>query len=143
MNRSRLAAVLGLAAAVGAGVSGVRALSRRRLAHLKEAPSAELWRALGTEPDGRPTVVAFSTPGCAACRTAQAPALAALERQLGPSAVRIVPIDAAAQPAAADAFGVLTVPTTVVLTADGAVAAVNNGFAPTARLAEQLIAGTR
>jgi thioredoxin-like negative regulator of GroEL len=82
--------------------------------------------------------VAFSTPSCAVCWSAQTPALRALEQQLGEGAVRIVKIDAAAQPEIADVFGVLTVPTTVVLTASGQVATTNNGFATLERLAEQV-----
>jgi thiol-disulfide isomerase/thioredoxin len=93
---------------------------------------------LSSQPDGRPTVVAFSTPACAVCRSAQTPALQALEQQLGGAAVRILKVDAARQPDVADAFGVLTVPTTVVLTPSGRVATTNNGFAPLDRLAEQV-----
>jgi thioredoxin-like negative regulator of GroEL len=92
---------------------------------------------LDLTPDGRPAVVAFSTPSCAACRTAQRPALAALEERAH-GQVRVVHVDAADRPDVARAFGVMTVPATVVLDAPGAVVAANQGFATTERLAEQL-----
>jgi thioredoxin-like negative regulator of GroEL len=52
--------------------------------------------------------------------------------------MRVIKVDAARQPAIARAFGVLTVPTTIVLAASGKVIAVNQGFAPSKRLVEQL-----
>ena len=48
-------------------------------------------------------------------------------------------VDAARQPDAARAFGILTVPSTVVVAAGGKhVVAVNHGFTPSQRLVEQL-----
>jgi thioredoxin-like negative regulator of GroEL len=129
-----LAAVAALAAAL---VVGGRALARRRLGALRGRSPDDLWAALGTGPDGRPTVVAFSTPSCAACHTAQRPALAALAERLG-GGVRVVHVDAAERPATARLFGVMTVPAPVVLDARGAVVAANQGFATTERLAAQV-----
>lgn len=130
--------VLGAAAAlVVIMVVGGRLLARRRLRQLHGLTPGALWSALELAPDGRPAVVAFSTPGCAACRTAQRPALAALEER-AQGRVRVVNVDAAERPAVARAFGVMTVPATVVLDASGAAVAANQGFATTERLAEQL-----
>jgi thioredoxin-like negative regulator of GroEL len=137
--RGRLALLLGAASAVGLGVKGARAWARRSKSRLRELPPDELWGALGVEPDGRPTVVAFSTPGCAVCRTTQAPALLDLESRLA-GAVRVLRVDAAAQPATAEVFDVATVPTTVVLASDGRVSEVNHGFAPAETLAAQVAA---
>jgi len=128
-------------AAVALTVGGLvlvgRLLARRRLRGLRAIRPRALWAALGIEPDGRPAVVAFSTPGCAACHSAQRPALAALaERARG--LVRIVHVDAAERPDAAGTFGVMTVPATVVLDPDGSVVAANQGFATTEKLADQL-----
>jgi thiol-disulfide isomerase/thioredoxin len=117
-----------------------RGIAARRLSRLRAAGGEQLWAALGLQPDGRAAVVAFSSPSCAACRTAQVPALRALEAQLGPNAVRIVTVDLADRPEAASAFGVLTVPSTVVLAPSGDVLAANNGFAPADRLVEQVTA---
>ncbi|MBJ7600070.1 thioredoxin family protein [Candidatus Nephthysia bennettiae] len=82
-------------------------------------------------------MVAFSTPSCAACHTAQRPALTQLEARTG-GAVRVIEVDAAHRPEVARTFGVLTVPTTAILDPDGRVTALNNGFAPTDRLAAQV-----
>jgi thioredoxin-like negative regulator of GroEL len=82
-------------------------------------------------------VVAFSTPSCAACHTAQRPALAQLESR-AQGAVRVLEVDAAARPEVARKFGVLTVPTTAILDPSGRLTALNNGFAPLSRLAEQV-----
>ena len=101
------------------------------------APSAEL--ALGTEPDGRRTVVAFSTPSCAACHSAQSPAIDRARAKLADLDIRCIDVDAAQLPDAARAFGILTVPSTVVIAAQGAhIVAVNQGYASSAQLVEQL-----
>jgi thioredoxin-like negative regulator of GroEL len=136
-------AVLGaLAALVVVLVLGGRFLARLRLASLRELTAEARWTALGSRPDGRPVVVAFSTPACAACRTAQRPALAALAERFAGEA-RIVHVDVADRPDVARVFGVMTVPATVVMDAQGAVLAANQGFATTERLAEQVGGGLR
>jgi thioredoxin-like negative regulator of GroEL len=132
----RLAIVALVAVAVTLAVVVVRRWNASRVAKLTSA--APLWEALGETPDGRRALVAFSTPSCAACRTAQAPAIQVAEQQLGRSSVRIIRVDASRQPEVARAFGVLTVPSTVVLEPAGRVVAVNQGFAPSRRLIEQL-----
>jgi thioredoxin-like negative regulator of GroEL len=132
-----LAAVaLGVAALVLAG----RTLASRRLRRLTAGGQARLWTALGADPDGRPTVVVFSTPSCAACWTAQKPALAALEERTS-GGVRVIQIDAAARPDVARTFGIMTVPSTVVLDRRGDVVAANQGFATADRLAGQVGGG--
>jgi thiol-disulfide isomerase/thioredoxin len=131
----RLALLLLLAALVAAGVLAIRWRARRRLDAL-QADSVPLWSALGLAPDGRPTVIAFSTASCVVCKTVQAPALAELRRET--RHVRVVAIDAEQRPEVADAFRVATVPTTVVLSRGGDVAVVNNGPALAGRLLEQL-----
>jgi thioredoxin-like negative regulator of GroEL len=129
-----LTAVAALAVAL---VVGGRLLAARRLRGLRAVAPAALWTALEDEPDGRPTVVAFSTPSCLACHSAQRPALAALEQGTG-GRVRVVHVDAAARPDVARAFGVMTVPATTLLDERGAVVAANQGFATTRTLAAQL-----
>jgi len=118
-------------------VLGARRWSRWRLANLRNRPTD--WEILGTAPDGRPAILAFSTPGCAVCRSAQQPALDVLGRQLA-GQVRILKIDLADRPDVATKYGVLTAPTTVVLGADGRIVSYNNGFAPAEQLAAQLSA---
>jgi len=135
------ALILGvLVTTVTALVLSGRLLARHRFARLRSAGRDALWESLGTLPDGRPTVVAFSTPSCAACWTAQKPALAALQERVR-DGVRVIAVDAAQQPRVARAFGVLTVPATVVLDQSGGVLAANQGFATADRLAAQLHLG--
>jgi thiol-disulfide isomerase/thioredoxin len=132
----RLVLLAAFAALVTIGVLATQAWTARRTRRLQGGNV--LLSALGQEPDGRRTLVTFSTPSCAACQTAQAPAVHQVEQRLGASSLRVVRIDAASQPDLANAFGILTVPSTVVLDASGKVAAVNHGFAPSQRLVQQL-----
>jgi thioredoxin-like negative regulator of GroEL len=134
----RVLVLVVLTAVVAAAVFIARGWSRRRVRSLTKVGGSQTWQNLGEEPDGRRALVSFSTPSCAACHTAQAPAVKAVESQLGPESVRVIKIDAARQPDVARAFGVLTVPSTIVLAPSGQVVAVNQGFAPSRRLVEQL-----
>src|SRR6266852_584099 len=127
----RLAILVVGTLAVGVAVVLIRRWNTRRLARLLGTPLGEN---LGERPDGRSTVVTFSTPSCAACHQAQAPAVAAVERQLGSHVVRLIRVAAAERPAVARAFGVLTVPSTAVLAPKGHLVAVNQGFAPSSTL---------
>jgi thioredoxin-like negative regulator of GroEL len=132
-----LLVLAGLVLGLSLLVFAARVVARRRLRRARALPTHETWQALGTAPDGRPAVVAFSTPSCAACHTAQRPALAQLESR-AQGAVRVLEVDAAARPEVARKFGVLTVPTTAILDPSGRLTALNNGFAPLSRLAEQV-----
>ena len=132
----RLAIIVLVVVVVTAAVLLIRRWNARRVMEL--VAKAPLWHALGEAPDGRRTLVAFSTPSCAACHTAQAPAIKAVEQQLGAAEIRVIKVDASKQPEVARAFGVLTVPSTVVLEPAGRVVAINQGFAPSRRLIEQL-----
>ena len=133
----RVLVVAALTIAVAVAVLAVKRWNARRVRALAET-GGPLWHALGETPDGRPALVAFSTPSCAACHTAQAPAINVAEQHLGPTTVRVIRVDASRQPEVARAFGVMTVPSTVVLEPAGRVVAVNQGFAPSGRLIEQL-----
>ena len=133
----RFILVLAVTAVMVMCVIGIRTWSARKTRAVKQDGPA--WDALGVRPDGRRTLISFSTPSCAACHKAQAPAIALAEQQLGPEQVRVIKIDAASQPDVARAFGVMTVPSTVVVTARGKhIVAINQGFTPSARLIEQL-----
>lgn len=133
----RLLVLVALGLALGILAFLARKGAGRRMRTAQQIPVPELWDALGEGPDGRPTVIAFSTPSCAACHTAQKPALAALEA-LRPGAVRILEVDAASRPEVAHRFGVMTVPSTAVLGGDGRLTALNQGFANAEQLAGQL-----
>jgi thioredoxin-like negative regulator of GroEL len=131
--------VLTLSALILAGSLALRAWSRRRVAGLRAGQSRSLWTALGESPDGRPSLIVFSTPSCTACRTAQSPAVDAVEARFG-GALRVVKVDLSRRPTVGHAFKVLTAPTTVVLSGDGRVGSFNHGFAPADRLAAQVSA---
>ena len=88
----RLLIVLALALAVIAAVAVVRAWSGRRVAGLTAGQAHGLWNALGAAPDGRPSLVVFSTPSCTACRTAQHPAVEAVAARFGET-LRILKVD--------------------------------------------------
>jgi thiol-disulfide isomerase/thioredoxin len=133
----RIALVVALSLALALAVILIRRWNARRVELVRQARPD--WSVLGTEPDGRRTLIAFSTPSCAACHKAQAPAIDLVRAQLGDDALRVIRVDAARQPRAARAFGILTVPSTVVVEARGQrIVAVNQGFAPSGRLVQQL-----
>lgn len=81
-------------------------------------------------------VLMFTTPECVPCKTVQRPALDALERHY-PGRVVVAEVDALREPRLAARFGVLTVPTTVVIGSNGVIRAINNGAATAQRLAAQ------
>jgi thiol-disulfide isomerase/thioredoxin len=120
-------------------VGAVRRWSTGRVVGLRAHQSEPLWRALGESPDGRPSLVVFSTPGCMACRTVQLPAVEAVEARFG-EGLRVLKVDLSRRPAVGEAFKVLTAPTTVVLNGDGRVGSFNHGFAPADQLSAQLSA---
>jgi len=134
----RFALLISVALAVAVAIVVIRGWNQRRAHSLTKVAGSQTWQSLGEQPDGRRALVSFSTSSCAACHTAQAPAVTAAEAHLGPEVVRVIKVDAARQPDVARAFGVLTVPSTIVLAPTGQVVAVNQGFAPSGRLVEQL-----
>jgi len=131
--------VLTLALVVVVAVIAVRAWSGRRVAGLKAGVAGGLWNALGESPDGRPSLIVFSTPSCTACRTAQHPAVEVVEARFGET-LRVLEVDLSQRPAVGHAFKVLTAPSTVVLGGDGRVGSFNHGFAPADQLAAQVSA---
>jgi len=133
----RTTLLVAVAVLVAVTVIAVRAWSRRRVSGLEIDGHARLWSALEESPDGRPSLVVFSTPSCTACRTAQYPAVEAVAEQFG-QALRIVRVDLSKRPAVGQAFRVLTAPTTVVLSGDGRIANFNHGFAPADQLEAQV-----
>jgi thiol-disulfide isomerase/thioredoxin len=133
----RVLLVFAVVALVALVILVVRYASARRVAAVRRLPAD--WGALGVRPDSRRTVVAFSTPSCSACHVAQSPAIERARAELANANIRRIDVDAARHPEVARAFGILTVPSTVVIAAGGAhVIAVNQGFTPSARLVEQL-----
>jgi thiol-disulfide isomerase/thioredoxin len=84
-----------------------------------------------------PGLLYFTTESCVQCRTRQWPAIQRALTSLGVP-IEVRRIDAIEQPELAQRWGVLTVPTTVVLDRSGQALAVNYGVAETPKLVEQL-----
>jgi hypothetical protein len=123
-------AVVGAVVLAAAGLEAIRSLRARRKAIGVTAPPAGGARAGRTS--GDPYILYFTGEGCTVCRTHQEPALAKL------GSVRIDKVDAIADRPLADQFHVYTLPTTVVMSADGRALHVNYGYAPTPKLERQL-----
>ena len=84
-----------------------------------------------------PAVLAFTTPECVPCRTMQRPALEELQRRY-PGRFEVREIDATVTPELAERFGLMTVPSTVLIDPHGRVLAINHGLARWPKLAGQL-----
>ena len=93
--------------------------------------------------NGAPTLLYFFTQSCVQCHTRQWPAIEQAVAGLEADVV-VRKVDALAEPDLADTWGVLTVPTTVVLDPSGKARAVNYGVAEARKLIDQLAqAGAR
>ncbi len=82
-------------------------------------------------------IVYFSTPDCVACKTAQAPALQQLKNYLHNDLV-VVEINAYENPELASQWGILTVPTTVLLDKKGEPKTINYGTTSFQKLLTQI-----
>ena len=113
-----MAGTVVLAAAIVETFRSARA--RRRALLATAAPASE------------PYIIYFTGDGCTVCRTHQEPAL----QRLGD--VRIDKVDAVSDRTMADRFQVYTLPTTVVMSAEGKALHVNYGYTPAPKLQQQL-----
>jgi thiol-disulfide isomerase/thioredoxin len=86
---------------------------------------------------GRPAILYFTTPDCAACKAVQRPALDRLEARLG-RRLTVVEVNAYERPDLAKDWGVMSVPTTFILDSQGRPQHVNHGVTPAEKLLEQL-----
>jgi thiol-disulfide isomerase/thioredoxin len=86
---------------------------------------------------GVPAILYFTTPTCAPCQTFQRPALQRLQQLLG-DCLKVIEIDASTQPELAARWGVLSVPTTFILDAQGAPQHVNHGPTGVEKLLKQI-----
>lgn len=82
-------------------------------------------------------ILYFSTPYCVTCREMQEPALRRLE-EIAPAELAVRKVDPLEQPELARRYKVVTVPTTAVFDQGGKLVEINYGYAPLARLAQQL-----
>ena len=117
---------------IGLAFAGLRAQNRRQLqlvGRVVEPPPRPA-------PE-RPSILYFTGVNCTICHTAQKPALESL-RALLDSGVVIREVDVADEPELARSYRVMSLPTTIVLNADGEVRAINAGFASVDRLRSQV-----
>ncbi len=105
---------------------------QRQLQGLQEAPPALPPSVQG----GKPAVLYFTTQECAQCRLQQTPILAQLQARLD---VAVHKLDAIEQRALADLYGIMTVPSTVVLNPELRPVAINRGVAPLQKLQRQIV----
>jgi thioredoxin-like negative regulator of GroEL len=119
-------AVAGAVVLAAAGLETFRAWRARRLSTGASGTAAS-----------QPYILYFTGDSCTVCKTHQEPALARLGE------VRIDKVDAVAERELADRFHVYTLPTTVVLAADGRAVHVNYGYAPAPKLQRQLAEARR
>jgi thioredoxin 1 len=125
-----------LLALIGAGLACLWLGLRWRTARFRRPHAADVLVRLAAV-RGSPLVLAFTTPECVPCRTVQRPALEELTRRYH-GRLQVREVDATAAPELADRFGVMTVPSTVLIDPRGEVLAINYGVARAEKLAAQL-----
>ena len=123
---------LAVAGAVVLAAAGLETL-RSRLARRAVAAGSPSLPAGHLPMNGEePYIIYFTGDSCTVCKTHQEPALSRLE------GIRIDKVDAVAERVLADRFHVYTLPTTVVMAADGRALHINYGYAPAPKLERQL-----
>jgi thiol-disulfide isomerase/thioredoxin len=120
-------------------LAGLGWLAYRTISGLVLRRHADITARLDGYRPGRPAILYFTAPGCGPCETIQRPALLELEA-LSNGRVQVIEVDATERPELADAWGVLTVPTTFVIDSRGRARGVNHGIARSGKLAHQLAA---
>ncbi len=114
---------------------GVRMWVGWRRRHVMRAGAADLLPRFDVNGSDA-LVLAFTTPDCVPCKMVQRPALDALLERF-PGRIAVAEVDALQTPDLARRFGILTVPSTVVVGPGGEVRAINHGTVTTERLATQ------
>ncbi|MCX6040280.1 MAG: thioredoxin family protein [Caldilinea sp.] len=130
LERVLIVAAIALAAALLYALW--RHWQQRQLQGLQETPPTLPPSVQG----GKPAVLYFTTQECAQCRLQQTPILAQLQARLD---VAVHKLDAIEQRALADLYGIMTVPSTVVLNPELRPVAINQGVAPLQKLQRQIV----
>ncbi len=129
---------LGIAAVIVAAGAALYVASTKLRLHLLNRRASGSRNSIGFDlRSGAPAILYFTTPDCVPCRTVQGPAIEELSAQYG-ERLQIIKVDASQRIDLANAWGVLTVPTTFIIDAHGQPRHVNNGVTPAPRLRQQL-----
>ncbi len=127
--------VLRLALAAGLILLGWLAFRLAQHFNLKRA--ARVSGRIGGNRPGVPTIVLFTSPDCVPCKVAQVPALHKLEQMLD-HRLQVIEVNTYENPDMAREWGVMSLPTTFVLDAQGAPQQVNYGVTAAEKLYEQV-----
>lgn len=122
----RLLGVLGLLLALWLAASWLRIRQRAILG--RQAPAMH---------DGIPLLLTVVSRHCAVCPT-QKRIVAELRTRYPATTLKLMLLDAEAEPGRVQALGIMTVPTTLLFEADGTVAHVNNGLVGRQALMRQI-----
>lgn len=133
MLLERLAILAVVMAAVFLAAVVWRGQAARRAMRLAQEPVPLAVRQLVDSP--APAILYFTTQQCAQCRFQQKPAL---DRLADRARVAVHAVDALAHEELARFYGIMTVPSTVLLNAALQPVAINHGLATEERLVEQL-----
>jgi thioredoxin 1 len=129
---------------LGAGVVAAAAFGAWRIwfkHHLQRLAATDLPGSLAhLLPEQSPVLLYFTTDNCAQCRYQQSPILEQFSRKTG---VPVQKLDAVAQAELAEFYGVMTVPTTVLLSPERRPVAINYGLASLQKLEQQVVAVAR
>lgn len=107
----------------------------RRAGLRQAARAAEGIEAFG---ERKATLLYFNSPFCAVCRAAQGPAVRRFQEAVG-GRVKVLEIDVTERPDLAERWGIMSLPTTVVLDRDHRPLAVNPGLATAETLMSQVL----
>jgi thiol-disulfide isomerase/thioredoxin len=86
---------------------------------------------------GKPGFLIFGSPHCAPCIHAQKPAASKLVKELG-EAIQLLEVDVTREPALAERYGVVSLPTVFLFDASGRPRHVNHGFVSAEELRRQI-----
>lgn len=131
----RLFILIALAALVALALPVLRAWQASRLRSLQHAAADSAASPLADVVHQGPALLYFTTDDCAQCRFQQRPVL---DRLSALAPIPVVTLDAVQREDLARHFGILTVPSTVVLDARRAPVAINHGVAPLHKLQMQV-----
>lgn len=139
---SEIAIRLAILLAVGVGVVLLVWITKcivelQRKQALAAMPLATAPDTIATSQSAPVRILAFSSADCRQCHQFQTPALQRVLAVHGDT-VAVTDVDATVEQQLVQTYRVLTVPSTVVLDAQGHVHAVNYGFANTQRLLKQV-----